>query len=91
MPPRLFEFFWKLIDSTGQEQCKRPLGKLSPDSPDELELGAQMLLIHAHGPAYNSHYIMQQTNETQEAQNVRILNWGADRGIEPEIADQFLG
>jgi hypothetical protein len=46
---------------------------------------AEMLLIHAHGPAYNSTHIMSCESDP-EAKDVRIINWGAVRALHREVS-----
>ena len=43
---------------------------------------AEALLIHAHGPAYNS----QSVKEAPRHGNVRVLNWGAVRSLHREVS-----
>jgi hypothetical protein len=47
----------------------------------------EKLLIHPHGPAYNSTNIMGiAENGTPDVCNTRVLNWGCHRDIQPEVS-----
>jgi hypothetical protein len=62
-----------------------------PDTPPEpiwekdIDL-AEKLLIHAHGPAYNSQQIGEVCETDPEVCNTRVLNWGCHRAIRPEVS-----
>jgi hypothetical protein len=47
---------------------------------------AERLLIHAHGPAYNSTNIMAVAQRDQEARKTRVLNWGCFRSLHREVS-----
>lgn len=46
---------------------------------------AEALLIHSHGPAYNSHYIKDPPPSATHG-HVRVLNWGAVRSLSREVS-----
>jgi hypothetical protein len=61
---------------------------LSTPSPDEWKRDikcAEALLIHAHGPAYNSQGVKEPPAETM-CGHVRVLNWGAVRSLQREVS-----
>ncbi len=62
-------------------------GEKAPDSFqwDEEIKAAEALLIHAHGPAYNSTEMMAIHNE-EAIKNIRVLNWGAVRSLHREVS-----
>ncbi len=65
----------------------RLAGESTPSSEKwsgEIDL-AEKLLIHAHSPALNSHYIEAIPNNV-ELQNIHILNWGCYRNLMPEVS-----
>jgi hypothetical protein len=48
---------------------------------------AERLLIHAHGPAYNSTNIDAPNEGTNpEIRNIRVLNWGSVRSLNREVS-----
>jgi hypothetical protein len=49
---------------------------------------AEMLLIHSHGPAYNSTNI-QALAKPEWVANVRILNWGNCRSLQREVSGRM--
>lgn len=46
---------------------------------------AEKLLIHAHGPAYNSRNIMSCESD-REICSTRVFNWGSRRALNPEVS-----
>jgi hypothetical protein len=68
----------------------RLVGFQTPDAGrwlDEIRQ-AEMLLIHSHGPAYNSTNI-QAVARPEGVANVRILNWGNCRALQREISGRM--
>ncbi len=68
------------------------VGRLKgPDTPPlevwkkEIDL-AEKLLIHTHGPAYNSQQIGEVSESDSEVCDIRVLNWGSHRAVRPEIS-----
>jgi hypothetical protein len=51
---------------------------------DDIKL-AEKLLIHSHGPAYNSTHIMD-CEADPKVRNIRVLNWGAVRSLHREVS-----
>lgn len=49
---------------------------------------AEMLLIHAHAPAYNSTNI-QSVGKPAYVANVRVLNWGNCRSLQREVSGRM--
>ena len=68
----------------GRLHSETPLKKIDWEISIAL---AEMLLIHAHGPAYNSTHIMS-INESiyPEVREARILNWGDVRALQREVS-----
>ena len=61
----------------------RLVGRVTPDREKwntQISL-AEMLLIHAHGPAYNSTNV-QAVARPQAVANVKVLNWGNCRSLQ---------
>jgi hypothetical protein len=46
---------------------------------------AEALLIHSHGPAYNSQYVKEAPPQATHG-HVRVLNWGAVRALHREVS-----
>ncbi len=68
----------------------RLIGKETPDPEEwfrQIDL-AEMLLIHAHGPAYNSTHI-QAMYRPHDVANVRVLNWGSCRSLQREVSGRM--
>jgi hypothetical protein len=66
----------------------RLIGAFTPSSEQwqqEIKY-AESLLIHAHGPAYNSTNIEAVNEADPGVQNVRVLNWGAVRSLSREVS-----
>jgi hypothetical protein len=67
------------------------VGRLVGDSTPPLEEwrqqidAAEKLLVHSHGPAYNTQCIYNAPSEA-ECGNVRVLNWGACRSVAREVS-----
>jgi hypothetical protein len=51
----------------------------------EIDL-AEKLLIHSHGPAYNSTHIMAVNESDPSIRDLRILNWGCVRSLHREVS-----
>jgi hypothetical protein len=63
-------------------------GERTPPEQDwsrEIAL-AERLLIHSHGPAYNSTNIMAVSESDSDVRDVRILNWGRVRALHREVS-----
>jgi hypothetical protein len=66
-------------------RLKGPNTPTREDCKKEIDL-AEKLLIHAHGPAYNSQQIGEVSESDPEVCNARVLNWGYHRAIRPEVS-----
>jgi hypothetical protein len=82
---------WETGSEPDPEQLDFYVGRLKGDEPtspeswaNEIRL-AEKLLIHEHGPAYNSTHMMAIHNES-EIENVRVINFGATRSLRREVS-----
>jgi hypothetical protein len=89
---RISEEGWDGGSSEDPNNMQVYVGRLkgpATPSPDEWrrEINlAEKLLIHVHGPAYNSENIMSVPESDPEVCNTRVFNWGCHRALRPEIS-----
>lgn len=88
---RIPQHRWETGSEPDPEQLEFYVGRLKGDGPitpeqwaNDIRL-AEKLLIHDHGPAYNSTHMMAIGNEI-EVENVRIINFGATRSLRREVS-----
>lgn len=82
---------WGTGSENDPERVEYYVGRLIGETPPKAEEWyrqislAEMLLIHAHAPAYNSQYI-REPPIPEECGHVRVLNFGAVRSLHREVS-----
>ena len=88
---RIREHAWDSGTENNPEKVEIYLGRLKGETAPRREewqrqIGlAEALLIHSHGPAYNSHFVMDPPPVATHG-HVRVLNWGAVRSLHREVS-----
>lgn len=88
---RIPEEKWETGSENDPKRVEYYVGRLKgEETPDRTQWDreivlAEILLIHAYGPAYNSTQMMAIHNE-ESVKNVRVLNWGAIRSLHREVS-----
>jgi len=88
---RISQHEWASGSENDPGQIEVYLGRLSGTATPKLNDWrsaidrAEKLLIHSHGPAYNTHCVHEPPSQ-EECGRVRVLNWGACRSLAREVS-----